>query len=92
MDELGCSLGLHQKSQVVVSAGEAEAIAIATTDKNWEWAILIDTICADRSDVPTFLIYKGSDVLQDCVDLVYDIEIALHCSENDWTNNSISIK
>lgn len=53
---------------------------------------MIDTICADKSDVPTFLIYKGSDVLQDCVDLVYDIEIALHCFENDLTNNSISIK
>lgn len=36
MDELECLLGLHQKSQVVVSAGEAEAIAIATTDKNWK--------------------------------------------------------
>lgn len=36
MDKSGCSIGLHQKSQVIVPAGKAEAIAIAATDENQE--------------------------------------------------------
>ncbi|MCJ1268216.1 hypothetical protein MMC22_008103, partial [Lobaria immixta] len=65
MDKLECSIGLHQKSQVIVPAGEAEAIAIAATDGNWEWTTLVNTIFADESDIPAFLIYKGSNILQD---------------------------
>ena len=92
MDKLGYSIGLHKKSQIIVAAGEAEAIAIATTNGNQEWATLINTICADRSDIPMFLIYKGSDILQNCVNLVYETKTVLHYSENGWTDNSIGMK
>lgn len=36
MDESGCLIGFHQKSQVIVLGDEVEAVAIAATDGNWE--------------------------------------------------------
>ena len=92
MDESGCSIGLHQKSQVIVPADEVEAVALAATDGNREWATLVETVRANRSDIPAFLIYKGLEILQDCIDVVYNTETVLWSSENGWTNNSIEVE
>ena len=82
MNKSECSLGLHQKFQVIVSAEKTQAIAIAATDGNQKWTTLADTICASGENIPPFLIYKGVKILQDCCDLVEDIEISLYCSDN----------
>lgn len=58
MDESGCSIGLHQKSRVIVPAEEADAIAIAATDGNREWVTLFETICASGSDLTGKTFFK----------------------------------
>ena len=76
---------------MIVPGDEVEAVAIAATDDNQEWAILVETVRANELDVPAFLIYKGAEILQNCINMVYDTETVLYCLENDWTNNFIGV-
>ena len=91
MDESGYSIGFHQNSQVIVPGDEVEAVAIAATDSNQEWVTLVEIVRANRSDILALLIYKEAEILQDCIDVVYDTETVLYCSENGWTNNSMGV-
>ena len=78
MDEFGCCIGLHQKSQVIVLTGEADAVAISATDGNRKWATLVETIQASgTNDIPAFMIYKSASILDDCIKLVYNMDTAL---------------
>ena len=93
IDESWCCIGLHQKSQVIVSAGEADAVTIFATDGNRKWATLVETIQAPGTDdIPAFIIYKGASILDDYIKLVYNSDTALWCTENGWTNNKIGVK
>ena len=80
MDESGCCIGLHQKSQVIVPANEMEAVAIFAINGNREWATLVETIRVfGTDDIPAFLIYKSVFILDE---LVYDTNMVLWCSKN----------
>lgn len=78
INKSGRLLSFHEKSQVIVCVREAEVSAIAVINENQEWIILVNIIYTNG------LINKRSNVFQNCVDLIYNTEIVLHCSDNGW--------
>jgi hypothetical protein len=87
MDESGASIGVEQKSKVILPKEEKEAFA--KQDGNREWGTMIECIRAIGGEIPPFLIHKGKHILKDLADLIYISRATLACSDNGWSNDEI---
>jgi hypothetical protein len=90
MDESGAGLGATQKSYIIGPAEEKDARV--STDKNREWATLIETIRAIGEAIKPFFINKGMYVFLDLMEAMVKSGATLAVTHNGWSNNNIAIE
>jgi DDE superfamily endonuclease len=90
MDESGADLGITQKFYIIGPAEKKDARI--STDKNREWAILIEIIRAIGDVIKPFFINKGMYVLFDFIEIMVKLGITLVVTYNGWSNNNMAIE
>jgi hypothetical protein len=90
MDEESAGLGSTQKSYIIGPAEEKDARL--STEKNREWATLIETISAIGESLKPFFVNKGMYVLRDLIEAMLKSRATLACSHNGWFNDVIALE
>lgn len=91
-DETGFQMGVIG-SMKVVTVSEGRTRPDLVQPGNREWVTVIQSICADGSTTPPFIIYKGRVHISAWYE---EINIPRHwklsVSENGWTNNQLGLE
>jgi DDE superfamily endonuclease len=90
MDKTGAGLGSTQKSYIIGPAEEKDARL--STEKNREWAILIESINAIGGIIPPFFVNKRVYVFLDLIKAMLKLRVIFACSYNGWFNDVIALE
>jgi hypothetical protein len=89
MNKEGAGLRSTQKSYIIGPAEEKDARLL--TEKNREWATLIETISAISESLKPFFVNKGMYVFRDLIETMLKLGATLACSHNGWSNDVIAL-
>jgi hypothetical protein len=90
MNESETGLRATQKSYIIGPVKEKDARV--STDKNREWATLIETIRVIGDAIKPFFINKGMSVLFDLIEAMIKLGATLAVTHNGWSNNDMAIE
>src|SRR5947207_755068 len=88
---VGCSIGTLNATNVVIDTNMPGKYYIPQPGRQ-EWATSIETIVADGSPLPPFIIFKGENLLSTWIPPTIDNDWKFSCNTKGWTSNNLGSK
>jgi len=85
MDESGFAIGDVEASQCIINATIRQRFQAKPGRQ--EWVTAIESICADGSSLPPFIIFKGENLSQQWIPADIHKDWRFACNTKGWTSN-----